>query len=204
MKAVREMRGIPDPAGTREHEVDERMVKFAAIDFETADYGRDSACALAIVRVHGRRVVARSSYLIRPPRRNFVFTYLHGISWEDVAEKPTFGQLWPDIQRDLSGVDFLVAHNASFDRSVLHHCCERVGHEPPQVAFHCTVKVARHVWGLSPANLPSCCAHLGIRLRHHDPRSDAAACARIFIAALKTGSALPPYLGARRRPSAGP
>ncbi len=92
------------------------MVKFAAIDFETADFGRDSACALAIVRVHGSRIVGASSYLIRPPRRSFVFTYLHGISWEDVADKPTFGQLWPRIERDLAGVDFLVAHNASFDR----------------------------------------------------------------------------------------
>jgi DNA polymerase-3 subunit epsilon len=176
------------------------MLKFAAIDFETADYGRDSACALAIVRVHGSRIIGTSSYLIRPPRRTFIFTYLHGIAWEDVADKPTFGQLWPRIERDLAGVDFLVAHNASFDRSVLHRCCEHAGHEPPPFAFHCTVKVARHVWGISPAALPNCCEHLGIRLRHHDPESDAAACARIFIAALKSGSPLPSHLGPRRFP----
>jgi DNA polymerase-3 subunit epsilon len=174
------------------------MVKFAAVDFETADFGRDSACALAIVRVHGSRIVGTSSYLIRPPRRSFVFTYLHGISWEDVADKPTFGQLWPRIERDLSDVDFLVAHNASFDRSVLHRCCERGGLEPPALNFHCTVRVARHVWGIHPARLPDCCSHLGIRLHHHDPESDAAACARIFLAALKSGQELPPHLGIRR------
>lgn len=177
------------------------MLKFAAIDFETADYGRDSACALAIVRVNGSRIIGRSSYLIRPPRRTFVFTYLHGISWEDVADRPTFGQLWPIVERDLAGVDFLVAHNASFDRSVLHQCCERAGHVPPAFPFHCTVKVARQIWGLSPARLPDCCEHLGIRLRHHDPESDAAACARIFIAALRTGSPLPSHLGPRRAPA---
>jgi DNA polymerase-3 subunit epsilon len=53
---------------------------FAAIDFETADYGRDSACAVAVVRVEGRVVVDRVRYYIRPPRRHFVFSYLHGIS----------------------------------------------------------------------------------------------------------------------------
>ena len=43
---------------------------FVAIDFETADYGPDSACAVALVRVEGSRIVRRSYFLIRPPRRS--------------------------------------------------------------------------------------------------------------------------------------
>jgi DNA polymerase-3 subunit epsilon len=172
---------------------------FAAIDFETADNGRDSACALAIVRAQGRRIVETASYLIRPPRREFIFSYLHGITWEDVAGEPTFKQLWPEIGRGLSGVDFLVAHNAGFDRSVLYRCCEEAGLEPPPLDFHCTVKVAKHVWRLQHASLPCVCDYLGIGLHHHDPESDAAACARILIAALGSGRELPPVLGVRRR-----
>jgi DNA polymerase-3 subunit epsilon len=171
---------------------------FAAIDFETADYGRDSACALAIVRVCGSRIVGKSCYLIRPPRRDFVFTYIHGITWEDVAKEPTFKQLWPVIERELEGVDFLVAHNAGFDRSVLRHCCEQVGCEPPPHHFHCTVKVAKQIWRLRHGSLPHVCEYLGIELQHHDPESDAMACARILIAALESGKELPPYLGVRR------
>ena len=53
---------------------------FVAIDFETADYGPDSACAVAVVRVEGSRIVQRSYFLIRPPRQAFIFSYLHGIS----------------------------------------------------------------------------------------------------------------------------
>ena len=98
---------------------------FAAIDFETADYGRDSACAVAVVRVEGLAIVDRAYYYIRPPRRQFVFSYLHGISWSDVVDAPTFRQLWPSLQKKLAGVEFLAAHNASFDRSVLRTCCER-------------------------------------------------------------------------------
>jgi DNA polymerase-3 subunit epsilon len=171
---------------------------FVAIDFETADFGRDSACALAIVRVHGQRIVEKTSLLIRPPRRDFVFSYLHGITWEDVVGEPTFKQLWPRIARELSGVDFLVAHNAGFDRSVLRQCCERARVEPPPHDFHCTVKVAKHIWRLRHASLPHVCDYLGIDLKHHDPESDALACARILIAALGSGRELPPVLGVRR------
>ena len=42
---------------------------FVAIDFETADYGRDSACALALalVRVEAGVIVQRAFQYIRPP-----------------------------------------------------------------------------------------------------------------------------------------
>src|SRR5215471_4837988 len=96
---------------------------FAAIDFETADYGRDSACAVAVVRVEGHAIVDRAFYYIRPPRRHFVFSYLHGIAWSDVVDAPTFRHVWPALSTKLAGVEFLAAHNASFDRSVLHACC---------------------------------------------------------------------------------
>ncbi|MBI4290464.1 MAG: 3'-5' exonuclease [Betaproteobacteria bacterium] len=158
-------------------------VQFAAIDFETADYGRDSACAVAVVRVAGNRIVDRAHFLIRPPRRSFAFTYLHGISWADVADAPTFRELWPRIRNCFDGVDFLAAHNAPFDRSVLRACCEEAGVALPEIAFRCTVRLARAVWQLRPTTLPDVCAHLNIPLRHHDALSDAEACARIVIAA---------------------
>lgn len=66
-----------------------RQPTFAAIDFETADHGRDSACAVAVVRVKNNVIVDRVHYYIRPPRREFVFSYLHGISWNDVEDAPT-------------------------------------------------------------------------------------------------------------------
>jgi DNA polymerase-3 subunit epsilon len=158
---------------------------FAAIDFETADYGRDSACAVAVVRVEGLAIVDRAYFLIRPPRRRFVFSYLHGISWGDVVDAPTFRQLWPSLQRNLAGVEFLAAHHASFDRSVLHTCCERARLSPPLQAFQCTVRLARAVWNIYPTKLPDVCRHLRIPLRHHDAGSDAEACARIVIAAIE-------------------
>ncbi|MBI4881799.1 MAG: 3'-5' exonuclease [Planctomycetes bacterium] len=163
-------------------------LSFAAIDFETAGYERDSACAVAVVRVEQGRIVARACHLIRPPRRDFVFSYLHGITWRHVAGAPVFGELWPSLCCDLDGVDFLAAHNASFDRSVLHTCCARADLAPPSLPFLCTVTLARRVWDIRPTTLPDVCRHLGIRLHHHDAESDAEACARIVLAAARQGA----------------
>lgn len=159
--------------------------RFTAIDFETADAGFDSACALGMVRVEGNRVVGRRLFLIRPPRREVVNTFIHGITWEDVRRMPTFGELWPAIRTDLEGVDFVAAHNASFDRRVLAACCAAAGVEPPPLEFLCTMQLARKLWDIRPTRLPDVCRHFGIPLSHHDAASDTEACAHIMIHAMR-------------------
>lgn len=157
--------------------------KFIAIDFETADQQRDSACAVALVRVDHGKIVARQCHLIRPPRRQFVFTHLHGITYSDVMRQPSFGQLWPRLLPLLRGIDFFAAHNAPFDRSVLRACCENAGLVMPKIPFLCTVRLARQTWKLTQAKLPDVCRHLKLVLQHHHAASDAEACARIVMAA---------------------
>jgi len=156
---------------------------FVALDFETADPGRDSACSIALVRVEGRRIVQREHRLIRPPQRTFAFTSIHGISWSQVAEAPTFGELWPQLAPLLAGARFIAAHNASFDAGVMRACCEQAALAPPVLPYLCTVKLARDTWNLRPTRLPDVCRHLGLALRHHDALSDAEACAAIVLAA---------------------
>ena len=155
---------------------------FVAIDFETADHGRDSACAVGAVRVEGDRIVGRVARLIRPPRRVFAFTYIHGIRWSDVAAEPAFGAVWSDVMSLLKGAAFLAAHNASFDRGVLKACCQSAGIALPALPVECTVGWARRTWGIYPTDLAAVCRRLDLPLRHHDAASDAEACARIMIA----------------------
>jgi DNA polymerase-3 subunit epsilon len=171
--------------------------RFAAIDFETADYGRDSACAVSVVIAENGKVVEKASLLIRPPRRNFVFSYLHGITWGDVAKKPTFGELWPMLSGLFDGVDFIAAHNASFDRGVLHACCSMHGHTPPPDKYLCTMKLARRLWNVYPTKLSDVCRHFRIPLRHHDAASDALACAKIVLKATVTGIPVSAFLSKR-------
>ena len=163
------------------------MTRYVAIDFETADHGADSACAVGLVLVEDARVTASAYHLIRPPRRDFVFTDLHGIAWDHVKDAPSFGELWPTLGGFLGRGDALVAHNAGFDRAVLRACCKAADVKPPRQPFVCTVSLARAAWRVYPTRLPDVCRYLAIGLNHHDAASDAHACARILIAALRDG-----------------
>ena len=157
-------------------------MNFVAIDFETANRYRNSACAIGLARVEGSRVTQRVYRLIRPPFRWFEFSALHGIDWPLVQGAPTFAELWPSLAPLFCDVDFVAAHNAPFDAGVLRKTCEWYGLPMPDLPFRCTLKLARS-WGLRPAKLSDVAAHLGIPLRHHHAGSDAAACAKIMLAA---------------------
>lgn len=163
------------------------MTTFLAIDFETANYSADSACAVGLVRVAGGAVVDVAHRLIRPPSRQFAFTWLHGIAWRDVAGEPDFAALWPDLELWFEGVDFVAAHNAPFDHRVLDACCATYGLAPPRTPWVCTVVLARTLWKLRPTKLPDVCRYLAIPLDHHKADSDAWACAEIVIAAEQDG-----------------
>ena len=128
-----------------------------------------------------------------------MFTYIHGISYEQVRDQPAFGSLWQELSPMLQGARFLAAHNASFDRGVLEACCDAAGLPRVTQPFLCTVRLARQQWRMKPANLPAVCANLGIELVHHEALSDAEACAKIVLAAAKEGNPLEP-LGAPKAP----
>lgn len=157
--------------------------RFTAIDFETANRYRNSACAVGLVRVEEGRIVRRLHRLIRPPFRVFEFTDIHGINWGHVRTAPTFADLWPEIAPMLDDVDFIAAHNAPFDAGVLRACCNWYGLDVPDVDFKCTVRLARSTWGVRPTTLQHVADFLGLPLKHHDAASDAEVCARIVLTA---------------------
>jgi DNA polymerase-3 subunit epsilon len=163
------------------------MTRFLAIDFETANDAPESACAVGWAFVEEGRVAHTESRLIRPASSAFRFTWVHGITWADVAGAPDFAGLWPDLSRWVERADFLAAHNARFDRRVLDGCCMAHGLAAPATPWVCTVELARALWHLRPARLPDVCRYLAIPLVHHRAESDARACAEIVIAAEEDG-----------------
>jgi DNA polymerase-3 subunit epsilon len=162
---------------------------FVALDFETADYGADSACAIGIVRVENLKIVAREAILIRPPRPRIMFTHIHSITWSMVKDSLPFAGVWTHLQPMLEGASLLAAHNSSFDKRVLHACCAQSGLPIPEHPFLCTVHLSRHIWNTRPNDLKSVCQRLAIPLNHHEAGSDAEACAKIVIAAATTHGA---------------
>lgn len=174
------------------------MSVFVALDFETADQGRDSACSVGLVRVENGIITKKIVQLIRPPRfetgdlftpapAEFMFTYIHGIKPDMVADQPTFREAWPQLAPILRGAQFIAAHNAPFDNGVLNACCEAACLPKPTHRFVCTVRLARSTWSIYPTKLNNVCRHLNIELNHHEALSDALACAQIVIAAEKKG-----------------
>ncbi|MDE1152167.1 MAG: 3'-5' exonuclease [Micavibrio sp.] len=157
-----------------------------AIDFETAWYKPESAIAVGISRIHDGRVIETRSWLFRPPGKSIYirpeFIDIHGISPDDLRGKPRFDGAWPEIAPYLESASMLLAHNARFDRSVLHATAEHYGILLPQFDWLCTVNLSRATWPkLANHKLNTVSAHLDIALNHHDAASDAQACANIYI-----------------------
>jgi len=155
--------------------------RFIALDFETANNKRNSACALSIVSVENHIITDQYYTLIKPPENYFIYTGVHGITWRDVKDKPAFNDIWPDIQKYFKKIDFIAAHNASFDRSVMDTCCRHYGLKIPRSEYKCTLQLSRKNLKMKSHSLDKVCLHYGIELEHHNALSDALACAEIMI-----------------------
>ncbi|MDQ0633447.1 DNA polymerase-3 subunit epsilon [Arthrobacter pascens] len=158
---------------------------FTAIDFETANGFRGSPCAVGLTKVRGGRVVEEASWLMRPPADHDHFDYhnvrIHGIRAEDVAGRPRFGELFPEIGAFIGG-DILAAHNAAFDLGVIRSGLEVSGLPGPAYDYVCTVMLSRRCYSLVSNSLPFAAEEAGVPLvNHHDAAEDARACAGILI-----------------------
>ena len=163
------------------------MQLFAAIDFETASSERNAACAIGYVIFNKTSIIKQKSYLIKPPKPEVKFTEIHGLTWDMLKKEKTFDKVWRLVSDELSRVDFFFAHNAPFDRSVLHSCCHYYNIEIPPQEFFDTVKIARSYWDFENNKLNTVCKNLRILLNHHDALSDTKGCALIAMEAFKKG-----------------
>lgn len=170
-------------------------VDFLAIDFETANSFRGSPCSVGIAEVRGGQIVSRRAELIcpvgvsGPEDFDAVNVAIHGITWDMVAKRPSFSEVWESLE--LHKVDIpLVAHYAAFDLGVIREAFNDEGLEWPSLSYTCTVVLSRKVLDLPSYSLPFVADSLGVGLRdHHDAGADASACAEIMLGLLeKTGA----------------
>lgn len=157
---------------------------FCAIDFETANGMRNSACAVAMVKVIDSRVVDEFQSLINQDGAWFRpdFIALHGITAEMTANAPSFAELWPNITAFIGDLR-LAAHNAAFDISVLRNMLEDNSIKWGLPEYYCSLEIARATWpDLRAHSLDVVAEYLGIELDHHNAHSDARACAAILLA----------------------
>ena len=119
--------------------------RYVALDFETSGYAAHSACAVGLCRIEDGVVTDSFYSLIRPPSSRVLFTHVHGLTWSMLKDAPTFTELWPQFVAFMEGSHAILAHNAGFDRRVLHASCQALGLVQPQLPFLCT-RAAACLW----------------------------------------------------------
>jgi exodeoxyribonuclease X len=159
-------------------------LRYVVVDVEGNGQQPPDLVEVAAVPIIGGVIGEPQSWLVRPalPITGFA-RKIHGISNEQVADAPTFGQVEPAVLQALD-VDVLVAHAAHVDVGVLQR---KLGDwECPEVFD--TLKLARRLlpdqdsyklgalveaFGLA-TSLPS-------DLKPHRATYDAIVCARLFV-----------------------
>lgn len=159
---------------------------YIVIDFETANSKRDSACALGIIEMSEGKKINEWDYLINPEDSFDSFnTFLHGINYDTVKDKPTFPVVWNEIKGILNN-KIVIAHNAAFDISVLRWTLNKYNLEFPTFKYSCTRILSKKTWPtLVNYKLDTVASHLDIDFIHHQECEDATATAKIFETILK-------------------
>lgn len=159
---------------------------FIAIDFETANNSRSSVCSIGIVKIESGLIKKEIHTYIDPQDEFYYYnTMIHGITEEMVKGAPTFTAFWPEFKA-LIEEQTLVAHNASFDMSVLRHALNDMNEPFPSFNYGCTYVFSKKVWpSLYNYKLSTVADHLGIHFKHHNALEDARAAALITLAALR-------------------
>ena len=125
-------------------------------------------------------------HLIRPDPLYFspFNISIHGITAEDVANAPSFAELWAELLASIS--EPLVAHNASFDISVIRRSLDDAGMDYPDIDYYCTRVISKLTWpGMPTYALDHMAQHLGISFQHHNAEDDARACAVVALEACR-------------------
>lgn len=94
----------------------------------------------------------KKNFIINPEEPiEEVITKITGLTDEDLSDKPTFTEVWPEIKQLIEGADVVIAHNLPFDYGVVEAEVARHGLELewPQMKI-CTVQEYLPIYGYRP------------------------------------------------------
>lgn len=161
-------------------------MKYTFVDVETPNAKNNSICSICILRVENNKVVDKIYSLINPEDsfddKNI---NIHKITPSMVKDSPTFDIFWNKIENYFTD-GIVVAHNATFDISVIFKTLNKYNISLPYVNYVCTLQLATKYisenCGIKGANtLDSLCGKFNINLEcHHNAQSDTLACYEVF------------------------
>lgn len=158
-------------------------MNFVAIDFETANEKRNSPCSIGLVVVKNGEIIEKVYHLIKPKEMRFmpINIGIHGIRPHMVKDELEFDKVWEKIKHYFND-NLVIAHNASFDISVLRNTLELYDIKMPSFKYICTMKLSKNFYSsIDNARLNTVNNFLGYEFKHHDALADAMACSNILL-----------------------
>ncbi|MFC5529502.1 PolC-type DNA polymerase III [Cohnella yongneupensis] len=159
-----------------------KLDNITVLDFETSglDPARDRVIEMAAIRCYGGEIVSQFNTLIRfDGRLAPKITEITGITDADLVNGMDEETAFRILNRVI-GDSIIVAHNAMFDLSFLHHTLLRLANRSFNNSFLDTLTIsrARHVY---PHNLKEMCTRYGIELEGaHRSLNDVYACWKLL------------------------
>jgi DNA polymerase III subunit epsilon len=157
---------------------------------------------VACLELAGRRATGRHFHRFVNPERNIDFgaTQVHGLTAEDLADKPRFEDIADEFLEFVEGSELLI-HNASFDVAFLNAELARIGR--PRVEAVCTVSdtlaMARDMHPGKKNSLDALCERYAVdhsRRTLHGALLDAQLLADVWLAMTRGQETLDIMLGA--------
>lgn len=158
------------------------------LDTETTGLGpRAEIVDIAVIAASGDVLL---DVLVRPHRPIPIdATRIHGIRNEDVMDAMS----WCDVVEILGPILVdrqVVVYNATFDQTMVHQCCDRIGVPSPTASWLCAMRAYaafRGERGRGPGghrwhSLPNAAAAFGLRPGGHRARADAEVCRQVVVA----------------------
>jgi DNA polymerase III subunit epsilon len=153
---------------------------YVAFDFETAN-GKNP-CSIGIIEFNKGKVIHKYYSLINPNIEKFnpFTTRIHGIRKIDVINEREFCDIWNDIKHFFDN-RIIVAHNSSFDVSVLNYSLERYNIQKPINTCYCTLKISRQILNIRNYKLNTLAKYYSIKQdNYHNALEDAYVCGVVF------------------------
>ena len=161
------------------------MENFIAIDFETANPKRVSACSVGLAYVENGEITNSKSFLIKPIGGHAEFqTKIHGITDEDTNDQPDFKQIVSEIKHIFSQP--LVGHSL-FDKQVLNALSNHFNLDLEFEYYDSSGLAKEKLPELKNHKLKTLVKHFDLpKFKHHDAEEDAIACANIMLKLCKS------------------
>ena len=155
---------------------------YIAIDFETANNSRLSACALGLAFIKNNKLVHEANHFIQPPKgQKFLSSHsrIHGIYADDLEFALDFEQLWNVDLSKYFNTNLIIFHNASMDLSILKNLFNHYKIKSFNIDYIDTMKLAELTG--KPKKLTELAQLFDIDFsNNHDPQHDAEVCAEVF------------------------